>query len=143
MARTTHDRIARAEADRFRADVIALLNIERPDWEDWEWRWLTDEARRQPDYLYSEKEQAVLERLIACAKSFGAYAGYTVPEMIAIACPHCADLTEEEQEFIEKLHATGATELKRRQLQRLAAICRRYQEIERDPLNDAAVQDAA
>jgi len=120
MARTTEDPGARSETHRFRATVILLLNIAHPDCEDWEWRWLTDEARRPPDHVHSEEQQAVLGRLSLCAKSFNEYAGHAVPEMVAIAYSYCADLKEEEQEFIKKLHTSGATELKRRQIQRLA-----------------------
>ena len=63
--------------------------------------------------------------------------------MIAIAYPYRADLNEEEEEFVTKLHKWGATELKRRQIQDLAKICRRSEAIGRDPLKDVVVQEVA
>jgi hypothetical protein len=142
VARLTKAQIAQAEADKFRATVVSLLNIRHPDWSDWEWRWLNDEARRKSDYRYTENEQAVLDRLLVYAKSFAEYAGYSVQELIAIAYPYRYDLNEEEQEFVEQLRAWGATELKRRQIQALAAICRRCENIGRDPLADHVEQEA-
>lgn len=63
MARVTKAMIAQAEADNFRATVISLRNIKHPDWNDWEWNWLNDEAVRKADYLYTETERAVLDKL--------------------------------------------------------------------------------
>lgn len=33
------------------------------DWNDWEFDWLTDEVRRPPEYIYSEKEWGILKRV--------------------------------------------------------------------------------
>lgn len=132
----TKTQLAQAEADEFRATVISLLNIEHPDWDDFDWRWLTNESRRKPDYRYTEKEQKILDKLIFNSKSFTEYAGHTIPELIAIACRHHCDLNEEGQEFVENLSRWGAVELKRRQIQRLAAICRRTERIGWDELKD-------
>jgi hypothetical protein len=142
LARLTKAQIAQAEADRFRSTVVSLLNLRHSDWNDWEWRWLNDEARRKADYRYTENEQAVLDRLLVYAKSFAEYAGYSVQELIAIAYPYRCDLNEEEQEFVEQVHAWRATELKRRQIQALAAICRRGEDIGRDPLKDHVEREA-
>jgi hypothetical protein len=125
-----------AEAQKFRETVFELLRTKHPDWNDWEWDWLHNESRREPDYIYTEKEQAVLDRLVVYSKSFMEYAHYTVPEMIAIACRHRHDLDEDGQRFVEELHAWRAVELKRRQIQRLAVICRRTERIGRDTLKD-------
>ena len=101
-------------------------------------RVIGDETRRRPDYIYTEKERAVLGRLRSCAKSFTEYAGYTVPELIAIAYACRFDLDEDGQEFVEKLHAWSATDLKRRQIKRLAGICRCFERVGRDTLDEAA-----
>ena len=132
----TKAQLAQAAADKFRETVLSLLRVTHPDWTDWEWDWLYDEARRKPDYRYSEKEEKVLDRLIFNSRSFGEYAGCMVPEMIAVAYRHRCDLDEDGQEFVEKLHGWGAVELKRRQIQRLAGICRRTERIGWDPLKD-------
>ncbi len=138
MARITKAQRERAEADEFRALAIALLGDRHNDWNDWEYDWLRDETRRQPDYIYTEKERAVLDRLQSYAKSFTEYAGYTVPELIAIAYVCRFDLDEDGQEFVEKLRAWRATDLKRRQIKRLAGICRRFEKVGRDTLDEAA-----
>ncbi len=138
VKRITKAQLAKAEADKFRETVVSLLHIRHPDWTDWEWDWLHDEARRPPDYIYTEAEDRIRDRLIVYAKSFSEYAGYTVPELIAIAYRYRLDLNEAGQEFVENLHAWGATELKRRQIQQLAGICRRSADIGRDPLKEAA-----
>jgi hypothetical protein len=139
----TKAQFAQVKADKFRATVHSLIRITHPDWNDWEWDWLHDEARREPDYIYTDKEQAVLDRLIFNSKSVTDYAAYTVPEMIAIAYRHRCDLDEDGQEFVEKLHRWGAVELKRRQIQRLAGICRRNERIGRDALKDEVPQTEA
>lgn len=128
----------RGEADEFRAIATALLQLRHNDWNDWEHDWLCDEVRRRPDYRYTETERAVLDRLRSYAKSFTEYAGYSVPELIAIAYPYRADLDEDGQEFVEKLHAWGAIDLKRRQIRRLSGICRLFERVARDPLDEAA-----
>ncbi|MDI2077778.1 hypothetical protein, partial [Bradyrhizobium sp. Mp27] len=68
--------------------------------------------------------------------SFTEYAGYSVAEMIAIAYVSRFDFQEHEQEFAEKVHRWGATQLKRRQIRFLASLCRRFENIGYDPLPD-------
>jgi hypothetical protein len=139
----TKAQIAQAEADKFRQTVHSLIRNRHADWNDWEWDWLYDEARRAPDYIYTEKEQKVLDRLVVNSKSFAEYAGYSVPEMIAIAYKHRCDLDEDGQSFVEMIHAWGAVALKRRQVIRLARICRRTEKIGRDQLDDEAAWEQA
>lgn len=136
MARNTKTQRQLAEALEFRASARALLHDRYNDWNDWEFDWLTDEVRRPPEYIYSEKEWAVLKRLQHYARSFTEYAGYSVPELIAIAHASRFDFQEHEQEFAEKVHRWGATHLKRRQIRFLASLCRRFENIGYDPLPD-------
>jgi hypothetical protein len=126
LAKITKVQRERAEADKFRELATALLSIRHNDWNDWEYDWLRDEVRRRPDYIYTEKEWAVLNRLQSYARSFTQYAGYTVPELIAIAYPYRFDLDEDGQDFVEKLHAWGATsnDAKLNGLQEYAVISR-------------------
>jgi hypothetical protein len=139
----TKAQLERAAADEFRASVDAFIRLRHADWNDWEWDWLYDEARRASDYIYTENEYAVLAKLEVYSKSFAGYGGHSVPELIAIAYRHCCDLDEDAQQFVEKLHAWNAVVLKRRQIIRLARICRRTETIERDPLDDAVAIEAA
>src|SRR5258708_7461629 len=100
----TKAQLERAAAEEFRARINAFIRLRHADWNDWEWDWLYDEARRAPDYIYSEKEQAVLARLEVYSKSFAGYGGNSVPDLIAIAYRHRCDLEEDAQEFVEMLH---------------------------------------
>lgn len=136
MARITKAQRQLAEALEFRTGARALLHDRYNDWNDWEFDWLTDEVRRPPEYIYSEKEWAVLKRLQHDSRSFTEYAGYSVPELIAIAHAGRFDFQEHEQEFTEKVHRWGATHLKRRQIRFLASLCRRFENIGYDPLPD-------
>lgn len=132
MARLTKAQRQSAEALEFRTSARALLHDRYNDWNDWEF----DEARRPLDYIYSEREGAVLKRLQHYSRSFTEYAGYSVPELIAIAHASRFDFQEHEQEFAEKVHRWGATHLKRRQIRLLASLCRRFENIGYDPLPD-------
>lgn len=136
MARLTKAQRKLAEAQKFRATTKTLLYDRLNDWNDWEFDWLTDEARRPPEYIYSDKEHAVLDRLQYYSRPFTQYAGYTVPELTAIAYASRFDFDDHEQEFVEKIHRWGATTLKRRQIRCLAGLCRRFENVGYDPLPD-------
>lgn len=136
MARITKAQRELAEALEFRTIAKALLHDRYNDWNDWEFNWLTDEARQPPDYIYSELEWKKLRQLQRYAQSFKGYAGYSVPELIAIAYVSRFDFQEDELEFAEKVHRWGATHLKLRQIRSLASLCRRFENIGYDPLLD-------
>jgi hypothetical protein len=136
MARITKAQRELAEALKFRATAKTLLYDRYNDWKDWEYDWLTDEVRRRPDYIYSEKEHAVLNRLQHDARAFTEYAGYTVPELTAVVYAGRFDFDEYEQELVEKIHRWGATTLKRRQICCLAGLARQFENIDYDPLLD-------
>jgi hypothetical protein len=112
------------ESDRFRAQVDALLNEPRTDWNDWEYDWLNDEARRGDDYIYTDRERVILNRLIARARRFASYAEHSIPELVAIADQYRADLDEDSEAFIERLRNSGPTWLRVREIHRLAGIAR-------------------
>jgi hypothetical protein len=99
MAKVTKAQRKLAEALEFRTTANALLHDRHNDWNDWEYDWLTDEGRRAADYIYSEKERAVLDRLLHYSRSFSEYAGYSVPELTAIAFASRLDFDEYEQEL--------------------------------------------
>jgi hypothetical protein len=123
------------EADRFQARVISLLRVAHADWNDWEQDWLLDEARRPDDYIYSEKERVILNRLIACATTFTHYSEWSVREMLDVAYPYRKDVDEDDDEaFLEQLSRWGATHLKVRQINRLASLCRITESLPRDEI---------
>lgn len=131
------------EADQFHALAISLLCVRHSDWWEWEWEetFLLDQVQRPDDYIYSESQQAKLKQLKSFARSFTEYAGNTVQELLRIAHSRLLDLDYEDQEFVKILYGWNATDLKLRQISRLASICRMYEAIGRDALNDAALAE--
>jgi hypothetical protein len=112
------------DADRFRAQVMSLINEPRTDWSDWEYDWLQSEARRPEDYVYTERERTILNRLIARARVFTHYSEHSVQEMVQIAYHYRADLDENSEAFVEKVLESKATWLRVREINRLASIVR-------------------
>lgn len=123
------------KAREFHAKVVELLRSRHADWSDWEETFLIDNAQRPGDYIYSEAQWGVLNRLSAYAKSFTHYDGYTVQELLAIAYPARFDLDDNSEEFLEILTRWKATDLKRRQIRRLAKIARQFVRIGYDDLD--------
>jgi hypothetical protein len=131
------------EADQFHALAVSLLCVRHSDWweREWEETFLLDQVQRPDDYIYSESQQVKLKQLKSFSRSFTEYAGHTVRELLRIAYSRRLDLDYEDREFVEKLYAWNATDLKLRQISHLASICRIYEPIGRDPLNDAALDE--
>jgi hypothetical protein len=125
--RITKAEQARIRADKFRSTVAGLLECDII-WSAWEENWLISESRRRPDYIFSEKEHVVLDRMrIAASGPFTNYGEYTVTELIAIAYRWRFELDEDGEEFLETLHKTAPTGLRKRPLRRLAGICRSFE----------------
>jgi hypothetical protein len=120
------------EADRFRGRVGWLLRIAHSDWNEWEQDWLQDEAQRPDDTIYSEKEHVILAQLIACATTFTHYGEWSVRELVAAAYPYRADLDEDDTALLEQLCRWRATDLKVRQINRLADLVRLTEFVPRD-----------
>jgi hypothetical protein len=123
------------KALKFHAELVELLRTRHADWDDWEETFLLDNAQRPAEYIYSEAQWAVLNRLSSYAKSFTHYTDYTVQELLAIAYPARFDLDEDAEEFLEVLTRWKATDLKRRQIRRLARIARQFVRIGYDDLD--------
>jgi hypothetical protein len=135
---TKHQRELLRAAD-LRARALGLRNLPDHDWNDWEIDWLYDETQRSHDYIYSDKEWDILERLEWNALSFTAYAGFSVSELLAIGSSVRFDLDEDDQEFVESLYQRMPQQLKRRQIGRLASICRMFENVAYDDL----IQDSS
>ena len=132
---------AQLESEQFHPIVVELLRVRHPDWDEWEHdEWLLDQAQRPVDYEYSDKQWAFLRRLVARTKTFAQYAGYTVPELLAIAYPARFDIGEDSRDFVEKVHRWNAKDLKVLQIRTLAGICRCFEDIPRDPDVEAAAR---
>ena|SRR5579864_3665230 len=123
------------KAHEFHAKVVELLRTHHADWNEWEETFLLDNAQRPQDYIYSEAQWAVLNRLGPYAKSFTQYSDYTVQELLAIAYPARFDLDDDSEGFLETLTRWKATDLKRRQIRRLARIARHFVRIGYDDLD--------
>jgi len=143
--RITKVQRARSRADEFRSTVAKLLQS-NTEWSVWEENWLVSESRRSTDYIFTEKEQAVLDRMrIAASGPYTSYGDYTVAELIAIAYPWRFDLDEEGESFLETLHKTAPTGLTMRPLRRLVGICRAFEGLDLphdiDPPEDVRAQE--
>lgn len=132
---------AQIESEQFHATVVELLRVRHSDWNGWEHdEWLLDQARRPADYAYSDKQWALLKRLVARTRTFTQYAGYTVPDLVSIAYPARLDLDEGSQEFVERVYRWNAKDLKVLQIRSLAGICRCFEDVPKDPDVEAAAK---
>jgi hypothetical protein len=131
---------AQLESERFHAIVVELLRVRYADWNEWELDWLLDQAQRPTDYEYTDKQEAVLKRLVARTRTFTQYAGYTVSELMAIAYPGRFDVDEGNKDFVETVYRWNAKDLKVRQIRILAGICRSFEDIPQDAEVDAAAE---
>jgi hypothetical protein len=120
------------EADRFHAQVVSLLGERHTDWNEFDDNWLFGESRRPDDYIYTDRERVILNRLIARATVFTHYSEHSVQELVEIAYRYRKDLDEDGEVFIEKFHRWRATKLRVRQISRLAAIVRLSYALPRD-----------
>ena len=96
--------------------------------------WLQDEAQRPNDYIYSDKERIILNQLIACATTLTHYSECSVQELLNVAYQYRKDLDEDDEAYLEQLHNWRATDLKVRQISRLASICRLTEALQRDEI---------
>jgi hypothetical protein len=126
------------ESDEFHAQVVSLLRVRHADWTEWEETWLLDNAQRENDYIYSDNQWRVLHELVAYSKSYEEYAGYCVQELLQTVLLCRFDVDEDAQEFVETVRGWGATDLKLRQIRRLAAIARTFELIGKDEALDIA-----
>jgi hypothetical protein len=129
------------KAYEFHAKVVDLLRTRHADWSEWEETFLLDNAQRPDDFIYSEAQWVVLNRLISHSHSFTEYNGYTVPELLSIAYQFRYDLDEDAQDFLETLNRWKAADLKRRQIRRLASLARMFAAIGRDDLDYVEEED--
>jgi hypothetical protein len=134
-------RLELIEADKFRASALSLLRVRHADWDPYEREFLDDQVKRPDDYIYTDNQWRFLKRLVSFSKTYNHYAGHTVQELLRIAYSRLLDLDYEDQEFVKKLYGWNATDLKLRQINHLASICRIFEPVGRDALNDAALDE--
>jgi hypothetical protein len=129
------------KAYEFHAKVVDLLRTRHADWSEWEETFLLDNAQRPDNFIYSEAQWTVLNRLIGYSQSFTHYNDYSVQELLTIAYQFRFDLDEDAQEFVDTLYRWKATDLKRRQIKRLAGIARLFAPVGRDDLDYVEEED--
>jgi hypothetical protein len=120
------------EADKFHARVVSLMCVSHAHWTEWEEEWLEDEARRPADYIYTDTERVILDQLIICSMTFTHYSECSIQELLKSAYACRKDFDEDDEAFLEQVHAWRATDLKLRQISRLANLCRLVEPLERD-----------
>jgi hypothetical protein len=141
MAKRRSKKLVRA--DEFHAKVVDLLRTRHADWSEWEETFLLDNAQRPRDFIYTEAQWDVLNRLIRYSVSFGHYDEYNVQELLNIAYRFRLDLDEDAQEFLETVKRWNATALKRRQIRRLAGLARIFADVGRDELDQPEPENSA
>ena len=134
MARTTKLQQELLRATQLRTRATHLYKLSENDWNDWELDWLSDQIQRPVDYIYSDKQWAVLEKLERNAHVFREYAELSVNALLDISYASRFDVDENDQDFVEKLYQRAPLELRRRQIMRLAGICRAFENIGYDDL---------
>ncbi len=107
----------RATTERLLADPRHLRG--------WFLDWAESELRRDPFYIYSEAEHALLARELEKMRLYPGFGGYTVDELVQAAAAYRADCDLADEEFLDSLISERPTELPQWQLLRLVGICRR------------------
>ena len=110
------------DGDFFRKFAAELQQLPRNDWTEWEWDWLGAMARKRADYKFSETERKKLAQIYSYSRSCPDHDGVTVAHMIRVCHRYYCDFTEEDADFIVKLHKWGATSVRIRQLRRLVSL---------------------
>lgn len=130
------------EADKFRATVMFLRLRTDVDWKPYEDNWLETQARRPPDYIFSDKQRKILNRLIAAATLFSVYSEYSVVELIRMAYPFRFEHPfPEDESFLEYHYTNGTTALPVRLVRDLANLYRRRELLQWDEAVEAVFRE--
>ena len=91
------------------------------------------DADLSTDSVYTKTEREKLNQLIAVARPFTHYSYYSAQELLQMADKYRADYKYyEDEEFLDELKKSGTTELRLRQIDRLATLIRRSEPLTRD-----------
>jgi hypothetical protein len=130
------------EADKFRATVMALRLRTDVDWKLYEDNFIETQVRRLDDYIFSDDQRKVLNRLIAAATLFSSYSEYSVIELIKMAYPFRFEHSLLEDElFLEYHYKIGTTALSVRLVRYLASLYRRREPLQRDEEVEAVFRE--
>jgi hypothetical protein len=116
------------EADKFRATVHRLQSL-GDIFRDWEADWLDSEAARGDGYVYTDKERVILNQIVAAARGFEGYNGWSIAELVPLAYRCRADLDFDGEKFVERLYRERPRFLPVRRLCRLVNIVRMSEDV--------------
>ena len=88
------------ESDKFREVVHQLVRRTDVEWKYYEENFLHTQVRRPDDYIFSDDQRKVLNRLIAVATVFSQYSEYSVRELFTMTYPFRAEFRYEDEEFL-------------------------------------------
>ena len=108
----------------FRQIARELLDLADGDWTAWEEHWLPAMLRYPNDHVYTEAERKKLAQLCWLSEPCCGHDGLSVEQMIAVCRRYHADFSEEDCDFVVGLERRGAKSLRRRELRRLANLCK-------------------
>jgi hypothetical protein len=120
------------ESDKFREVVHQLVRRTDVEWKHYEENFLHTQVRRPGDYIFSDDQRKVLNRLMAVATTFAQYSEFSVRELFVMTYPHRAELHESDEEFLTRHFLAGTTALAVREIRYLAGLYRHREPLQRD-----------
>lgn len=129
------------ESDKFRDIVHQLVRRTDVEWLPYEENFLHTQVRRPDDYIFSEDQRKVLNRLIAVATTFSEYSEYSVRELIGMTFQFRAELHYNDEEFLARHFHAGTTALPVRNVRYLAGLYRHREPLERDERVEAVFDE--
>jgi hypothetical protein len=108
----------------FRQIAQELLHLADSDWTAWEEHWLPAMLRYADEHVYTEAEREKLAQLSCLSEPCSGHDGLPVEQMIALCLRYHADFSEADGEFVVGLNRRGAKSVRRRELRRLANLCK-------------------
>jgi hypothetical protein len=134
---------AQHRAHQFRLHAAELLK--GCDWLDVGLRyWLQKQLDRPRDHLFTEIEHNWLAQIIAASTLFDGWDGHTVPELIAVAWRHTAQLDYQTRSQFKVLQGLRRMRLRLAEMELLVRICRETAGVPLAPFRPASERyDAA
>lgn len=99
---------------------------------DWELDFLEEIPNRKWLEQLSYRQAEILLNIRDEVETVSSYRGYSVKWLCSICHDNRLDLDEEEQAWVELLHAGGAASMRRKDARRLMSLARRLDVIEND-----------
>lgn len=116
---------AQQERDKVRARITELL-ADQDYWTRYEHirEWLEKLLRRLRNADFTPSERAAVSRIERARTPFEGWAGFSVPELTAMASQYIADQNEDTEQFLKELQERPAKRLPLRDMAWLISACR-------------------